>query len=316
MSHAHSIRLAASPALAATLTLTLAACNEPAATGAVGPAAAPRDSRADAAGAHRQYGTPVRVGRGRARAYVVYDHKAGGAPLEVGVALDERALDGLRGPRPTAPGDHGGHGEHEHLDSDVFLLALPPRGAAPYRFVELDWNPGGHEPPGVYDVPHFDFHFWTTSEAERATIVPSNPRWAELAAQLPADAERPAHFAVAAPAGTPPAAVAVPLMGVHWADVRTPELQPPGSPAHRPFTTTFLWGSWAGRFVFLEPMITRAHVLSKRTAADPAARDEVIALPRPARVGTPGHYPAAYRITWDAHAKEYRIALTQLERRG
>jgi hypothetical protein len=33
-------------------------------------------------------------------------------------------------------------------------------------------------------------------------------------------------------------------------------------------------------------------------------------------VGTPGHSRAAYRITWDAQAKEYRIALTQLERRG
>jgi len=28
-----------------------------------------------------------------------------------------------------------------------------------------------------------------------------------------------------------------------------------------------------------------------------------------------GYYPSAYRITYDAEAKEYRIALTQLVRR-
>jgi hypothetical protein len=105
-------------------------------------------------------------------------------------------------------------------------------------------------------------------------------------------------------------------MGVHWIDARAAEMQPPGSPAHRPFTTTFLWGSWGGEFVFLEPMITRAHILAKKAAADPALRDEVIPLSQPAQVRRAGYYPGAYRITWDAHAREYRIALTQLARRG
>jgi hypothetical protein len=26
--------------------------------------------------------------------------------------------------------------------------------------VGLNWNPHGHIPPGVYDLPHFDFHFY------------------------------------------------------------------------------------------------------------------------------------------------------------
>ena len=50
--------------------------------------------RSDVAGSHVQYGVPVKVGDGRARTYVVLDQKTG-AQIEVGVALDERALQNL-----------------------------------------------------------------------------------------------------------------------------------------------------------------------------------------------------------------------------
>jgi hypothetical protein len=70
-----------------------------------------------------------------------------------------------------------------------------------------------------------------------------------------------------------------------------------------------------GRYVFLEPMITRAHILAKRAAADPAARDEVIPIPSRRRCGCrrlPGRVPHHVGRA----AREYRIALTQLARRG
>src|SRR3954469_14620282 len=44
---------------------------------------------------HRQYGAPLRVGNGRALTYVVIDQKNERTPLEIGIALDERALEGL-----------------------------------------------------------------------------------------------------------------------------------------------------------------------------------------------------------------------------
>jgi hypothetical protein len=106
----------------------------------------------------------------------------------------------------------------------------------------------------------------------------------------------------------------VPMMGVHWVDVRAPELQALlGKPeAYKPFTATFVHGSWNGEFHFWEPMITRAHIAKKKTAADPAVRDQIIPIPTPAKYKTPGYYPAAYRIMWDADAREYRISLAQL----
>ena len=40
--------------------------------------------------------------------------------------------------------------------------------------------------------------------------------------------------------------------------------------------------------------------------------DSVIPVPTATNYEPAGYYPSAYRITWDAQAKEYRIALTQL----
>ena len=266
-----------------------------------------------ASGASRHYGTAVPVGAGYARAYVLYAAGDSGAPVEIGVALDERALENLPAPNPHAP--RTSPGGHEHVDNHPYLLSLPEQGAPPYRFVELDWNPGGHEPPGIYDTPHFDFHFYTVPPSERAAIVPSDPRFQEKADRLPPERERPESYVVAAPPGAP--APAVPLMGVHWVDVGSPELQGMfGKPeAYRPFTRTFIYGSWNGRFHFVEPMITRAHLLEKKNAVDPAERDEVVAVPMAPSYSTPGYYPGAYRITWDDETKEWRVALTKLVRR-
>jgi hypothetical protein len=112
----------------------------------------------------------------------------------------------------------------------------------------------------------------------------------------------------------PAEAVAVPKIGVHWLNAKSPELQGMvGNPAgFKPFTATFIQGAWNGRFIFAEPMITRAYILAKRTAKDPAGRDEIIPLTSPVKVSPAGYYPGAYRITYDAASTEYRIALTQL----
>lgn len=254
-----------------------------------------------------RYGSPVALGNGEARSYVMTD--AAGNPQEIGVALTERALEGL----PTMGTGHAGGHEMPH----TFLLDLPAEHTAPFTFVEMNWNPAGHEPAGVYqDMPHFDFHFWTVSRSEREAIVPTDPAYADKANRKPAAEFVPEFNAALAPPNATLADVAVPMMGVHWIDLRSPELQGMlGKPeAYRPFTTTFIHGSWDGRLVFWEPMITRAYIVAKKEAKDAAVRDEIIPLPKPARYQAPGSYPSAYRITWDEQAREYRIALTGLAR--
>jgi hypothetical protein len=290
------LRLAAALAAAA----AAYACADGSATTSPTAAAPARDA---AAGVHRQYGAPVRLGEGRARTYVVLDEKDAGRTLELGVALDERAMDGLRAPDPS-------HGEHG--DMDMFLLPMPARNATAFQFVELDWNPKGHGAP--YLEPHFDFHFYTTSQAERDAILPSDPQYAVKAAHAPPAAEVPQFYASpAALLGIPPVVTAVPQMGMHWVDVRSPELQGMlGHPeAYRPFTKTFIYGAWDGRMTFMEPMITRAYIMAKRDATDPAVRDEVIPIPTSAAYPGGTFRPDAYRIAYDPQAREYRIALTR-----
>ena len=282
---AFTLRRASTPVVALAVALvSFAACDSGDSIGKpISPDAA---SRSVTPGVHRQYGTPMKVGNGRARAYVTLDAR-GEAPIEFGVALDSLAMHGL--PAPIG-GGHDGHG-----DMHETLLPLPPQAPAPYKFVELDWNPAGHGDP--YAAPHFDFHFYTIDVAERNAIDPNDPQYAAKAANFPApDYLRPNYVCPCDLLGLPPVAIAVPRMGMHWLDVTSPEL------GGAPFTTTMITGSWDGNVIFQEPMITRDFIM--------ATTDTTISFPLAKRASPTGWYPAAYRISYDAKAREYRIALS------
>jgi hypothetical protein len=252
---------------------------------------------------HRRYGDSVGLGNGYARTYIVIDQK-NGVPREVGVALDEGALDGL--PAPMPPGGGMNHG-HE------YVLPMPAQNATPYRFVALNWNPSGHGFP--YATAHFDFHFNAVTKAERDAIDPEllgDEEYGAKSANLPAGVAVPSYYVPLFLPGQP--IVADPKMGVHWGDVRSPELQAliGNLEGYRPFTTTFFRGSWDGKFIFDEPMVTREFILARKAATTPAQRDSVMALPTAQAYSPAGYYPADYHVTWDAQAEEYRIGLTQL----
>lgn len=299
------------------LVLAVAACINADARTSDSASVTVRDSAAGAVDpiGKRSYGIASKLGNGSARTYITYD--VTGAPTEVGVSLDEAALEGLPAPmKMSMPANDGGH---EHLDSHVFNLALPVDNPTPYRFVELDWNPGGHEPPGVYDTPHFDFHFYRVAQAVRDGIDParfSKAQYIEKSGNLPPKDEWAPQYAALSAPGTP--VMAVPRMGTHWVDIVTPELQAMfGHPEqYRRFTTTFLHGSWDGQFIFDEPMVTREFIISRKAGATEAVRDSVIQLASPKKYDKPGYYPGAYRVMYDAATKEYRIALTQLSRKN
>lgn len=292
---------------ASALMLALIACGDP------------TESTSPTGTARRNYGPAQTVGGGTVRTYVVVDEKNAQIPVEIGVAISESAMDNL----PTAAVTPAMAGHEAHANTamvmNMYLLDLPSQNPTPYKFVQFDWNPVGHEPPGVYDLPHFDFHFYTVGVDVRNSIVPTDTKYDTKAALFPAEAFRaPFYLDGATAANAPAGAVAVPQMGLHWLDVRSPELQGmAGKPeAFKPFTKTFLYGSWNGEFIFDEPMITRAYLQAKKGATDPAVRDEIIPVSTPAKYQRPGYYPSAYRITYDAQAKEYLVALTQLTQRN
>ena len=232
----------------------------------------------------RVYGAEVALGNGTARVYI---DLLEGIPQEIGVALTEGALTNL-------PDDHMDGGIQMPDGHRMFeqILPMPSHNPTPYKHVLLGWNPGGHEPAGVFDKPHFDFHFYTITNEERMAIDPTDAQFEVKANRHPEETHAPGNY-IATPG-------AVPFMGAHWISALAPEIH------GEPFVQTFLFGSWDGRMIFAEPMITKAFLDSRP--------DFTAELPVPARHAEPGYYPSRYRIRWDENAKEYRVALSGLQR--
>ncbi|HEY4320152.1 MAG TPA: DUF5602 domain-containing protein [Gemmatimonadales bacterium] len=221
------------------------------------------------------YGTAVALGHGTAKTYLT---STNGEPTELGIALSAEALDSL----PSVP-LMGGY---------EYALPLPAGNTTQYKVVGLNWNPTGHPPPMVYTVPHFDFHFYTIAASDRSRIDPALPSYYAEAATYPGVSFRPPGYVADPPAN------AVAQMGVHWTDTTGAEFH------GQPFTRTFVAGSWNGHFIFDEPMVTRAYLLTRP--------NEVIATASVvAREGS-GYYPGAYRVSWDSAHNEWHVALARL----
>lgn len=222
----------------------------------------------------------VPMGDGSIRSWVRLD--ADGYPAAVGVTFTEAALTNL----PTDPGKGC-------CDGPRFDLSLPTNvPGLPFNHVMVNWNPQGHEPAGVYDKPHFDFHFYMQPVAEREAIKAEGADLERVTKPLPAD-ETPEGY-VMAPGG-------VPKMGAHWVRADAPELH------GKPFDKTFLYGSYDGRQTFLEPMITKAYLESHP--------NELIPVSGPKKFTTPGYYPGAYLIKFDERTREYTVSLERMTRR-
>lgn len=190
-------------------------------------------------------------------------------PIRIGIAIDNDAMTSL-----DPGGDHTGG--HTHTNG-VSLAFHPKANITPFKHALLDWNPNGHEPAGVYDLPHFDFHFYMTSEAERLAIPPfevDNTGFLNFPAQGYLPTVMP-HLYVPVPGG-------VPQMGTHWIDVSTPELN------GQTFTQTFLYGTYNGNVTFFEPMITKAFLDNNASFQR--------SIPVADKFKTAGYYPTQMRV--------------------
>jgi hypothetical protein len=222
----------------------------------------------------------IDMANGKASSWVLTDYT--GKPKSVGITLSAAALDGL----PATGAGHELHNEKQ--------LPLLPWAASktPFNHIVINWNPEGHGPPNnPYLPPHFDFHFYMMTSAERMTI----PVYSVTPAgfnNVPAAAYLPANYVRPGPEGEP-------NMGAHWIDTTSPELN--GSP----FTETFVYGTYNSRVNFMEPMITQTFL--KNTT------DFSRAIPRPAKVQISAYYPQTLHV----YQKDgnYIIALENMEYR-
>jgi hypothetical protein len=224
-------------------------------------------------------GKGVRIGRGTAHTVVRTD--AEGKPASIGIVFTPGMLDGLpkaaKGADPDFP----------------YLLPMPTKGPRTVvDHVVINWESTGHSPSHVYDVPHFDFHFYLVSRAAQMKVAFKSENDSGDPSQQPPAELVPVGYIV--PPGT-----AVPQMGVHAIDPAAPEFH------NQPFTATFIYGYYNKHQAFIEPMVSLEYLKSKPTFSAP--------VPRPASFTKPGAYPSLYSVKHDAARNVYEVTLEELK---
>jgi len=222
------------------------------------------------------YGEAKPLGAGEVRSWVSLD--SNGNPTAIGVTFDEALLSTL--PKEPPPGQEG----------TELSINFPQAAGLPFKHIGFDWNPMGHPPAHIYDVPHFDFHFYTITEKERGGITLEGEDKVRALKQLSTEFIPEGYIYV--PDG------AVPRMGNHMVNPLSKELH------NQAFTSTFLYGSYDGRLVFAEPMITKAFLEAKTNITE--------AIKQPAKYQQPGYYPTKYSVRYDPIKKQYTVALEGL----
>ena len=249
------------------------------------------------------YGDRTTLGDGYVQTYVQVD--SDGSPWGLGVVLSEATLSNLRH-NPPFDGfncwDVDGDGElnvtthpHECVGGHHRDLFFPAgAGGTPFKWILLNWNPHGHQPEGIYSVPHFDFHFYTMDDVSRSYIRPG-----PCGMLVNCDDFQRGIIPVP-PQYMPPdyadlGAVEA-RMGNHLIDLTSPEFQPGLS-----FTHTFIYGAYDGHVTFWEPMITLSFLQANPDVCTPiklAAAQE-----------TQGYYPTQYCIRRRASRGELTVSL-------
>ena len=215
-------------------------------------------------------GPEVNMGNGKARSVLILDQMD--KPLSLTIEMSNAVLTGL----PTERTEY------------VLPLHLKAKEATPFNHIAVDWNPHGHEPNNMYGPPHFDFHFYKISLQERLAIAPYSGASVALFENFPPKGFMPPEY-FPTPGG-------VPQMGKHWADRTSPEFN------QQLFTKTFIYGSYNGQVIFMEPMITLELIKSRDYSQTNIKLPEFFAP-------TNTYYPTVYRI--EADAASHFVSLAQ-----
>jgi hypothetical protein len=218
------------------------------------------------------------LGNGTVRSWVKYEK---GKPTSLGVTFSETALSGLKEAKDLPP----------QMPMMAYRIALPPEAKATgFDHIVLDWNPIGHIPQGIYTVPHFDFHFYTITDAMRNKITAVGKDIA-ICEKKPEARFLPAGYII-------PPDTAVPQMGAHAVDAATPELH------GQPFTQTFIYGYYNGQMNFVEPMVALDYLKTRPNFST--------AVKVPQAYSKNGFFPTRYSISYDPVRQEYSVALNGL----
>lgn len=227
-------------------------------------------------------GDAVALGDGTVNTYLTL--KDGKTPVAIGVRLSESALEGL----PAEPNnssrcfDLNGDGVLEAgtecLGDLETVLEWPPelgQTDLPFKWLGLNWNPRGHHPPKVYDLPHFDVHFYMADRGIIESIRPGS--CGEFVDCEDFERARTPLADRYIPAGHADVGAVVVGMGNHLINTAAQEFSKPP----QRFTHTLIYGTYDGQMIFIEPMVTREFLAGKP--------DVCAAISQPAAWQTPAY---------------------------
>lgn len=260
------------------------------------------------AGPSRADGQSRMIGDSRVYSYAEFD--AEGNPAAVGVAYAAGALDGL----PPTPSDH-----HHCVDRDrdgsidrdsecapthEAVIPLPDavatRDDMPFKWVLFNWNPLGHIPPGIYDVPHFDLHFYIESITNTFAIKDGmcGPDFVDCGQFEIAKRPLPANYM---PPDYQDLDAVAPAMGNHLVDLTGPEFN------GETWTRSFIFGIYDAEITFYEEMVSLEYLRGQPDACSP--------IKSPPAVAVAGYYPTQSCIRYDAERNEHSVSMEGFEYR-
>ena len=197
-------------------------------------------------------------------------------PTAIGVVFTSAALEGL-----------------DTTNLSVTLRMPQTVASTQFDHIVVEWNPEGHSPEGIYDIPHFDFRFYIINEAEQNSISGIGADSIKMYRQ-PDSQFVPKDYKMIPNSGTP-------KIGVHFYDIASTELK------GVPFDKTLIYDFYDGKIVSIEPMITKSFFETKTTFVGDIKQPEKFQLP--------GFYPLQYNIKFTGSQSKYTVALINLTRR-
>ena len=149
-------------------------------------------------------------------------------------------------------------------------------------------------PPGVFDKPHFDVHFYiepieNVFALQRGTCGPEFLRCDQFAqARKPV----PRNYV---PPNFQDVGAAAPAMGNHLLDPTTPEFH------GEAFKRTWIYGVYDGRVTFYEEMVALSFMMSKPDVCFP--------IQSPGAVALAGYYPTRSCVRYTPGKDEYTVSI-------
>ncbi|WP_227380490.1 hypothetical protein [Haladaptatus halobius] len=233
-----------------------------------------------------EWGRSVRLGNGEIRTFVTRRERIlrKDRPTLVGIWFSTDALSDL-------PPDH-----------TEDLIDFPATDITPFTFAQINWNPHGHAPDGIYNIPHFDFHYYLTNRSilnqidlgscEGVESPVSCETYERATEQLPSKEMPPGYNDVEA---------VEPRMGNHLIDPTALEFQ------GTRFAHTFIWGAFDGRLIFFEPMITKEFFEQRNEEV----RTSIVT---PETFPEAGWYPTTYVIRYLENQNAYTVTLEEFKK--